>query len=445
MAFQQGLSGLNSSSKALDVVSNNVANASTVGFKAGNTIFADMYASAMVGGSSGLQIGIGSRVAAVAQSFNQGNLTPTSNSLDMAINGNGFFRMQLSDGSIAYTRNGQFDVNKDGYVINAGRDKLTGFGVLDATASPPVFAGEPSPLYIDTSYISPRETGKASLGVNLDSNSLNPRDAAPPVDIGNFLDAVNIPVDSYNNTTSMKVFDSLGNEHMMSLYFVRQSAGGSPTNDWEVYARLDGDVIPDPANPALSLGTPLTNLGTIRFTTMGTLDISNPTNGVFTNIMQRTGAQLGTGADALSFDLDLTRSTQWNSAFGVTTQPRQDGYTTGRLSGVSVSAEGVLLGTYSNGLSRAIGKLALAEFASPQGLTSLGNNLWAESWDSGQPSVGAPGTGALGTVTSSQIEESNVDLTQELVQMIIQQRNYQANAQSIKTQDQIMSTLVNLR
>ncbi|WP_341644392.1 flagellar hook-basal body complex protein [Thauera sp. SDU_THAU2] len=175
------------------------------------------------------------------------------------------------------------------------------------------------------------------------------------------------------------------------------------------------------------------------------LDTSNPANGVFTNIMQRTGAQLGTGADAMSFDLDLTRSTQWNSAFGVTTQPRQDGYTTGRLSGVSVSAEGVLLGTYSNGLSRAIGKLALAEFASPQGLTSLGNNLWAESWDSGQPAVGAPGTGALGMVTSSQIEESNVDLTQELVQMIIQQRNYQANAQSIRTQDQILQTLVNLR
>ncbi len=445
MAFQQGLSGLNSSSKALDVISNNVANASTVGFKSSSAIFADMYASAMVGGVTNLQVGIGSKVAAVAQSFTQGNLTATSNPLDMAINGNGFFRLQRSDGSIAYSRNGQFDVSKDGYVINAGGDKLTGYAVADNTITPPVFQGEPSALYIDTSSVSPRETGEASIGVNLDSKVKNPLDQTPAgSDITAFLNATSIPVDSYNYTTSMNVYDSLGNASMMNLYFVRDPdvAGVSP-NTWTVYGRLSNDVVPDPADPSLSTGTPLENLGTMTFTSFGVPDATVAGNGEFT--ITRTAAQLGTGADDLTFDLDLTKSTQWNIASGVTTAPRQDGYTTGRLTGVSVSTEGVLQGTYSNGQVKAIGKLALAEFASPQGLISLGNNLWAESNDSGQPSVGAPGTGVLGTVTSGQIEESNVDLTQELVQMIVQQRNYQANAQSIRTQDQILQTLVNLR
>lgn len=445
MAFQQGLSGLNSSSKALDVISNNVANASTVGFKSSNTIFADMYASAMTGGTASLQVGIGSKVAAVAQTFTQGNLTATNNPLDMAINGNGFFRLQRTDGTIAYSRNGQFDVDRNGNIINAGSDKLTGFQALDSTTVPTVFAGEPSVLYIDTTNINPRETGEASLGVNLDSKMKNPLDQTPVgSDITNFLSNTTIPVDSYNYTTSMTVYDSLGNSSLMNLYFVRDPdvAGVSP-NTWSVYGRLSNDVVPDPSNPALSTGVPLENLGTISFTAFGVPDTSVTNNGIFS--LTRTAAEIGTGADELTFSLDLSKSTQWNTSSGVTTSPRQDGYTTGRLTGVTVSATGVVQGTYSNGQVRDIGLLALANFSSPQGLTSLGDNLWAESFESGQPTVGAPGTGVLGVVTAGQIEESNVDLTQELVSMIVQQRNYQANAQSIRTQDQILQTLVNLR
>lgn len=445
MAFQQGLSGLNASSKALDVISNNVANASTVGFKASNTIFADMYASAMSGGTSSLQIGIGSKVAAVAQSFTQGNLTATNNPLDLAINGNGFFRVERSDGTIAYSRNGQFDIDRNGNIINAGGDKLTGFQAVDNTVTPTVFSGEPSALYIDTTNINPRETGAASLGVNLDSSVKNPLDQSPVgSDINSFLSNTSIPVDSYNYTTSMTVYDSLGNASLMNLYFVRDPdvAGVSP-NTWTVYGRLSNDVLPDPTDPSISLGTPLENLGSIAFTSFGVPDTTVAGNGVFS--ITRTAAQLGTGADDLTFSLDLSKSTQWNTDSGVTTSPRQDGYTTGRLTGVSVSSTGVVQGTFSNGQVKDIGLLALANFSSPQGLTSLGDNLWAESFESGQPTVGAPGTGVLGVVTAGQIEESNVDLTQELVGMIVQQRNYQANAQSIRTQDQILQTLVNLR
>lgn len=447
MAFQQGLSGLNSSSKALDVISNNVANASTVGFKAGTTLFADMYASAMSGGVAALQVGIGSRVAGVAQSFTQGNLTTTSNDLDMAINGNGFFRMQRSDGTIAYTRNGQFDVNRNGYIVNPNGDMLTGYAATTTAAGNSVFAGEPSVLRIDTSNMAPRETSQASLKLNLDSKDVNPLDQDPAgQDITAFLDAVDIPVDSYNYTTSMTVYDSLGNPSLMQIYMVREpNAAGVAPNEWRVYGRLSNDVVPDPADPSLSTGSPLEDLGTIPFTAFGVID--NPTNdpniGKFT--ITRTSAQLGTGADDLEFTLDLTGTTQWNAAYAVTNPPNQDGYTTGSISRLTVSSDGVLQGVYSNGLTRDIGMLTLASFRSPNGLVSLGGNMWAESYESGEPALGAPGTGILGKVTSGQVEDSNVDLTQELVQMIVQQRNYQANAQSIRTQDQLLQTLVNLK
>ncbi|THF64182.1 flagellar hook protein FlgE [Pseudothauera rhizosphaerae] len=446
MAFHQGLSGLASSSRALDTISHNVANASTVGFKAGYTVFADVYANSMLGGASSLQVGNGSSVAAVWQNFTQGNPTVTNNPLDMAISGNGFFRMAGTDGSIAYTRNGQFDVSRDGFIINATGYKLTGYAVVDPNVAPPVFQGEPSVLYVDTSNVAPRETGEASVGVNLNSTLVNPLDQTPPgSDITSFLNATSIPVDSYNYTTSMTVHDSLGNSSMLNLYFVRQSdpVTGDPLNTWDVYARLDNDVVPDPADPTVNLGLPLEHLGEIAFTEFGVPDATVADNGIFS--MSRTAAELGTGADALAFSLDLSKSTQWNSANGVTTAPRQDGYSTGRLTSLSVSSTGVLQGTYSNGQTRAIGMLALAEFSAPQGLISLGGNMWAESYDSGEPAVGAPGTGVLGSVTSGQVEESNVDLTEELVNMIIQQRNYQANAQSIRTQDQLLQTLVNLR
>ena len=440
MAFQQGLSGLNASSKALDVISNNIANTSTVGFKSSTTIFADAYASAMIGGGTTQQIGIGTKIAAVSQSFVQGGLTSTSNPLDIAISGNGFFRLERSDGSIAYSRNGQFDVDKDGYIINSGGDKVTGYALDSTVGGVAVFQGVTTPLQLDTSNVDPNPTTTASLGLNLDSNA-----TSPTGDILSFVTATNIPVNTYNYTTSMSVYDSLGNASLMSLYFVREATvtdtSGVVTSPWSVYGRLSNDVIPDTTDPTVSTGKPLEPLGQIVFTAAG---VPVTGSGLFTGIT-RTSAQLGTGAAPLTFSLDLTKSSQWNATSGVTTSPRQDGYTTGSLTGVSVSNDGVLQGTYSNGQIKDLGLLALANFSSPQGLTSLGNNLWSESFDSGQPTVGAPGTGVLGSLSAGQVEESNVDLTQQLVQLIVQQRNYQANAQSIQAQDQILQTLVNLR
>ncbi len=423
MAFQQGLSGLNTSSKAIDVVSNNIANASTVGFKAGNARFADIYAASVNGAASSIQVGIGGFIDSVFQTFTQGNPTITSNPLDMAINGNGFFRIQRNDGSIAYTRNGQFDADKNGNIITAAGDFLSGFAVSSTVNGTTLYEGVPSPIRVDTAPMDPRATqgsSGAAVVANLDSRQEPPLLPFDPT-------ADPIPVESYNNTTSMTVYDSLGNPHQLSYYFVRNA----PATDrqWTVWTGLDG------AEPTeLTAGAPL------EFTDLGL--IADPAAAKFA--FSRTAAELGNGAADLDFEIDLTKITQFGEPFAVTAIP-QNGYGPGQLTGMTVTKDGIVQGTYSNGQTRNIAKLALANFASPNGLISLGANLWAESSESGQPILGAPGTGVLGVVTSGQVEESNVDLTAELVNLIIQQRNYQANAQSIRTQDQILQTLVNLR
>lgn len=444
MAFQQGLSGLNASSKAIDVTSNNIANASTVGFKAGNAQFADVYASALSGASTGLQIGIGATVNAVRQAFSQGNLSTSNNALDMAINGNGFFRMQRTDGSIAFTRNGQFDIDKDGYIVSAIGDRLTGFPVASQQGSVTVFEGQPAELRIDNSNIDPKETEEVTLTLNLDSREISPLDEVPPVaDVSSYLNAVTVPVESYNYTTSLTTYDSLGNPITATYYFVRDSGTPSP-NSWTVYSRLSTDVVDDPANPGSKIvNVPMQVLGTLPFTENGKIDATALAAAPLQPIV-RTGVELGTGAGAISIETDMNKSTQFGSAFAVT-ELLQDGYTTGQITGLVTTRDGIVQGRYSNGQTKDIGRIALANFTSPNGLISLGNNLWAESPESGQPIIGSPATGVLGVISAGQVEDSNVDLTQELVQLIVQQRNYQANAQSIRTQDQILQTLVNLR
>jgi flagellar hook protein FlgE len=410
MAFQQGLSGLNASSKALDVISNNVANASNVGFKLSGTQFADVYASALNGASAGVSIGIGTQVNKVAQVFNQGNITPTNNPLDVAINGAGFFRLD-NNGSVAYSRNGQFQIDKNGYIINGQGYQLTGY---PASSTGTILPASPSSIYIDTADLMPAQSANVAMGLNLDSRSTVPANA--------WVAAATSPDPStYNSSTSVTLYDSLGNSHIMTMYFATQGSG-----NWDMYAQLDGGATFSPSgSPALT------------FDTSGQLTTTMP--------MTVSGLAVTTGAvTPFSINLDLTGSTQYGSSFGVNRQT-QDGFASGRLSGITIGDDGVIQGRYSNGQTRNLGQIVLANFANPQGLLSLGNNLWGESPTSGQPLVGAPSTGSLGQLTAGSVEESNVDLTAELVNMITAQRNYQANAQSIKTQDQVMQTLVNLR
>lgn len=401
MSFQQGLSGLNAAAKGLDAVSNNVSNASTVGFKGAGAQFADVFAASISGGGAA-QIGIGVNLTAVKQSFTQGNITVTNNPLDVAINGGGFFRLS-DNGAITFSRNGQFLVDKDGYVVNAAGAHLTGYA---ANAAGVIVPSSPTDILISSADLVPNATTAGTLGLNLDSRSTAPAAAFVYTD----------PT-TYNSSTAMTVFDSLGNSHVMALYFRKTAA-----NAWNVYAGLDGNA-PGAANA-------------MTFTSAGAVN---------------TGGTLGplafavtTGANALSITLDLSSATQFGSTFGVNSMT-QDGYTSGRLSGLSIATDGVVQGRYSNGQSRNLGQIVLANFANPNGLQSLGGNQWSETADSGQPLIGAPNSGSLGALQSAAVEESNIDLTGELVNMITAQRNYQANAQSIKTQDAVMQTLVNLR
>ncbi len=413
MGFQQGLSGLNAASKSLEVTGNNVANSSTVGFKSAQAQFADVYASSLTGGGAS-QVGIGTSVATVAQQFTQGNVTASNNPLDLAINGGGFFRLS-SGGAITYSRNGQFQLDKNGGIVNSKGAHLTGFAV---NAAGVLATGTPTDLVINTADLAPKTTTEVNLLVNLDSRENVPKTS--PFNAGD-------PT-SYNRSTSVSVFDSLGNTHVLQSYFVRTAPLASST--WEVYGTADGTAL---------VTTPLTTspVGTLAFNADGGLTSAQP----FTATLNTATTP---GANQLSFKFNFTGTTQFGSTFGLNTQ-NQDGYTSGKLSGFATDASGIITGRYTNGKSSTLGQVLLANFTNPNGLQNLGNNVWTETAASGGPLVGTPNSGNLGVLQSSAVEDSNVDLTAELVNMITAQRFYQANAQTIKTQDQVLQTLVNLR
>jgi flagellar hook protein FlgE len=433
MSFQQGLSGLSASSKALDTIGNNIANSGTVGYKLANTQFADVFA-ASLSGAGAAPIGLGAKVATVAQQFTQGNISVTSNPLDMAINGSGFFRMQSVTGDVVYSRNGQFQLDKDGYIVNSSGQQLTGYAAdINGTINPPLV---PLRLFNSSSSsdASPQATGASTAGTGAQVNlNLDSREAAPTGGAFNYQNAT-----TYNKSTAVTTYDSLGNPHVYSLYFVKATA--PVTNTWRVYATVSNPAGAAPTFTDLSGGgaTPLT---TLTFNTDGSIAGGGTPNQAI------TAAQLGypAGVDPMAFPVNFSGTTQYGSLFTVNSVS-QDGFASGKLAGFSVGDDGVILGKYTNGQSRNLGQVILASFRNPQGLQPMGNNVWTASATSGAEMDGAPGSsGQYGPLQSSALEDSNVDLTAELVSMITQQRVYQANAQTIKTQDSILQTLVNIR
>ncbi len=424
MGFQQGLSGLNAASRSLDVTGNNVANASTVGFKQSRAEFADVYANSL-NGSGATPIGLGAKVAAVTQQFTQGGITVTNLPLDLAINGGGFFRMSNA-GVTTYTRNGQFQLDKNGYVVNAQGYRLQGYlanntGTIQQVA-PPVDLRLFNPA--TSSDVPPQATGTstAATGVEVVIN-LDSREAVPVTAPFNYADPT-----SYNRSTAVSIYDSLGDAHTYQMYFVKTAAPGT----WDVYNTLtntSGTVIPGAGVAS-----------TLVFDTTGTLVAP-----LVPATVVVPAAAFATGASAATFPLNFAGSTQFGSTFKVNSL-EQDGYTAGSLAGYSVGADGVIVGRYTNGITKNLGQVTLDSFRNPQGLDPIGNNQWVETSESGAAITSDPGSdGNHGPIQSAATEDSNVDLTQELVNMIISQRVYQANAQTIKTQDQILQTLVNLR
>ncbi|HMO46098.1 MAG TPA: flagellar hook protein FlgE [Rubrivivax sp.] len=420
MSFQQGLSGLNASSKNLEVIGNNIANANTYGSKMARAEFSAVYATAL-NGSGGSTVGIGTALQAVAQQFTQGNVSTTDNPLDLAINGSGFFQVSDNSGTVTYTRNGQFKLDRDGYIVNNAADRLMGYAADDNGMVQP---GRLVPLQLPTGGIDPNPSTRAEIELNFDSRKAVTQPAAAP--LIDFASA-----NTYNNATSLTLYDMKGQEVSLGLYF--QKTGNDA---WDVYATANGTTVGGTAAAPL----PITS---ISFQSDGSGPIS-PNAPVTLNIPASTNAA-GAQTEAISGLLfDFSGVTQFGSAYGITDM-RQDGFSAGQLNSIAIEANGIVTARYSNGQSKPAGQIELATFRNPQGLQPLADNAWARTYASGDPIYGVPGDAKFGVLQAGALEESNIDLTGELVNMITAQRIYQANAQTIKTQDQVLQTLVNLR
>ncbi len=426
MSFQQGLSGLNASSKNLSVIGNNIANANTFGSKTARAEFSDVYAAAL-GGTGAANVGIGTNLVTVAQQFSQGNITTTENSMDLAISGGGFFQMTDGINPTLYSRNGQFKIDRDGYIVNNSRLRLMGY---PADAAGVVQPGAAVGLQLPNAGVVPKATDTISLRMNLDSR-LKPTGLAAAPGI-NFTDAT-----TYNNATSLTTFDVRGQEVAMTLYFQKTDTPGATPNDntWNVFATANGATVGgDPPQPITTLSYPAN--GSAPVAPVGTFTV--------TQIVAGNNSQGGLIVPLDNVTFDMTKTTQFGSPFGVT-ELLQNGYAAGQLTGIGFETNGNVMARYSNGRSQPVGRVDLANFRNPQGLQAIGDNAWRATVASNDAVRGVPGDGNMGALQASALEESNIDLTGELVGMITAQRIYQANAQTIKAQDQILQTLVNLR
>jgi flagellar hook protein FlgE len=433
MSFQTGLSGLNVSSKSLDVIGNNIANSSTVGFKSSRNEFSELVAGSL-GATGGNEAGIGAATAAIAQQFTQGNINITGNSLDVAINGGGFFQVTRTDGTVAYTRDGELKLDKSGNLITNTGSFLMGYptdvnGVATSITPQKLVAptGTPIPAKASTDIVA---------DFNLDARAL---DATQSTAAGV------TPAVRSTYGTSISVYDAQGVASSANLYF--QKTDGV-ANSWGVYAGLDD---PTAAPPIV-----FADLGPITFDATGKVTGPTLAGGGF-GITIPGGTIVSNNPNETTLNANLQRVmpdpisvelngvSQFGAAFSVTNLS-QDGYAAGEFTSLSIDGKGVISTSYSNGQTlKTGGMIALGDFRNLQGLAPVGGGEFLETFKSGTVVLGKPGVGKFGETRAGAVEESNVDITAELVNMMTAQRNYQANAQTIKTQDQVMSTLVNLR
>ncbi|NOT84987.1 MAG: flagellar hook protein FlgE [Methylococcaceae bacterium] len=461
MGFSTPLSGLKAAATNLQVTGNNIANSQTTGFKESRAEFADVYASNLsLGGASKTQPGSGVRVAEVAQQFNQGNIDTTQNSLDLAIKGNGFFvladQVNFPDPTnrnapgavatpIAYTRDGAFKLDSKGTVVNSQGQYLLAYAHGDNNTDTTFSRGVFKPITLDTEQGAPKSTANVDIKLNLDVSKPAPSVA---------FDRTNPK--SYSNTTAVSIYDSEGNAHVASTYYVKDPLPA--TNSWKAYLFVDdfgitpggagaatvGAALAPPAKGGAA-GTPIS----LTFTPEGLL---NSVNGQpLVNGVPPTNLDIGTinlstidpglSVNPLKFDVDFLGSTQFSTPFSVNGL-KQDGLPVGNLTGIDVDGEGVVFARYSNGSSKPLGQVAMARFNSNQSLSKLGDTAWGANSASGEPIYGTAGSNNFGDIQGSALEGSNVDLSEQLVKLIIAQQAYQANAQSITTEKSLLETIL---
>jgi flagellar hook protein FlgE len=441
------LSGLQAASIDLNVTSNNIANVATTGFKFSRSEFGDIYAISPFGNSP-TSVGNGVQIDNVSQQFTQGNFEFTDSSLDMAISGQGFFVVSQNQAGTdrAYSRAGEFRVNADGYIVNNEGRYLQAFPV-DATTGnvTSTSLNTTSALILPPSTGAPSATNEVEIGVNLDASSVGLDPALFDPSTSN----------TYTNSTSSTIFDSLGESHVLTYYFIKDIPGSATNplpgdiNQWQAFTYLDGNpanidggtAITHPDPSAVLPATTITqNSVQFNFNTNGTLASSTPANITTTGIPPLNGAAPIT----LTHDFANNSTTQYASNFSVSTL-NPNGFTTGRISGLDISEDGLVRATYTNGISTPIGKIALADFPNSQGLVNVGGTSWSETSTSGGVIAGEAGTGRFGLIQSGALEASNVDLTQQLVNLITAQRNFQANARSIETANTLTQTIIQIR
>ena len=425
-SFQTALSGLQAASTDLQVMGNNIANASTIGFKQSNAQFSDAYAAAIAGSApTNGQIGVGTSVSSVAQQFSQGNIQTTSNPLDVAINGAGFFQFDYN-GATVYGRDGQFQLDNNGYIVDGNGAKLIGI-----QASNGKLTSGSGPLQILANTLAPSGTANVALSVNLNASDT-------PVASGTTFNP-NDP-STYNYSTVSTVYDSLGNSHLLTTYYTLASGGTTTSGQsWDVHYSVAGAFDPTTATSGTASS---------MFTSSGQIELSFNQNGQLqtsgtTNTLVASGFAWSDGASGTAINVKLAGSTNYASTDGVNSV-QADGFGIGQLNNLSVSADGTVQGIYSNGQTWTLGKVTLSDFAAPQGLQRAGNNYYIPTAASGQPVTGTPASNGLGVLQSSAVEESNVDLSTQLVDLIVAQQSYQANAQTIKTENQVVQTLLSL-
>ncbi|MDY0249879.1 MAG: flagellar hook protein FlgE [Pseudomonas sp.] len=421
MSFNIGLSGLRAATKDLNVTGNNIANAGTAGFKQSRAEFSDVYAASVLGTGKNQQ-GSGVLLSSVSQLFNQGNINYTQNALDLAINGNGFFQVS-NNGAISYSRAGYFGTDSEGFIVDNFGYNLQGYPIDN---NGELENGRITNLQIQTSSQEPKPTSNIEQSFNL--NSTNDVPSNPTFD----------PTDpkSYNSSTTTNIYDTQGNAHALTQYFVKTGA-----NTWNMNTLIDG------VNPTTSVSNdPLVT--TLTFDTAGKLLTGSPVDlsgWVPVALSGTPPVATANGAVASpTVTLDMRNATQFANAFAVNAVA-QDGYTTGELAGIEIDDSGKIFARYTNGQSKVQGQVILADFANVQGLIPVGKTQWVQSLASGEP-VRNPGTtGTLGSIQAGALEDSNVELSDQLVNLIVAQRNYQANAKTIETESAITSTIINLR
>lgn len=431
MSFNIALSGLNASQKHLDVTANNIANVNTTGFKESRAEFADVYSSSVFANAK-TQVGNGVQTSAVTQQFHQGSLTTTNNALDLAIKGEGFFVTSgdLTTQDRAYTRAGAFQVNDQGYVTTAQGSYLQVYQVNSDGTPKAVSLDSTTELRIPDVAGKPTQTGKVTESLNL------------PAD-GKAMDPASFdPTDSntYTQSTSVVIYDSLGKSHTVSQYFIKDSTAAAVNpNTWRLITYMDDQ----PVDLAGGTGTPAGAV--LTFDTQGALTSQVP-DPIVTEQLGAGGAGIiNNGADGTqTFQIDFGTVTQYASAFEVNSLS-QDGSTVGQLTKVNIGTNGLVKATYSNGTTIDLGMVAIAKFSNPQGLTQIGDTSWKASLDSGEAVPSQAGIGTVGTVRSSSLESSNTNLSAQLVELIAAQRNYQANSRALEVNSTLQQTILQIR